>query len=188
MDSKHNNRLGPDAWVAAALQALQDSGIEQVRIERLAKTLGVTKGSFYWHFKDRQELLDRLLDFWFVQLTQSVFEVAQHFDGTAKARLHAVFDDIMEHERAGYDLAVRAWARNDDKAANAVREVDAQRLAFLTELITALGFDPDDADIRANLLYCYVLGEATAFNRQSKNRRHETLIRKLEILTGLTHE
>ena len=123
VDAKRNNRLGPQAWVQAALQALQDVDIEQVRVERLAKTLGVTKGSFYWHFKDRQDLLDQLLDLWFVQLTQSVFDVARSFRGTPTARLQAVVEDITQQERAAYDLAFRAWARNDGKVAEAVREV-----------------------------------------------------------------
>ena len=57
-------RLDAAAWVAAAFDALADGGIDAVRVEPLAKALGITKGSFYWHFADRRALLDAMLDAW----------------------------------------------------------------------------------------------------------------------------
>jgi len=176
-------RLDPQSWVRMALRTLHEEGLDQVRIERLAKALGVTKGSFYWHFRDRQELLDRMLAYWFEQMTQTVIDAAAHFKGEPRARLEAVLEDITAHDRAGYDLAVRAWARSDERAAAAVRDIDQRRFEFLTQLFRDLGFDQPEAALRARMMYNFVLGEAMAFNRQPREAALATVRRKIDILT-----
>lgn len=185
-ENKFNARLGPESWVRAALRTLHKEGIDQVRVERLAKELGVTKGSFYWHFKDRQKLLDAVLEYWFRTMTETVFEVARRFRGEPMARMYAVLEDITRHDRAGYDLAVRAWARFDRKAAAAVRDIDNQRLEFLRQLFADVGFDAREAELRARLMYYFIIGEAMAFNRQRKAERLETIQRKVDILAART--
>ncbi len=184
METKTSERLGPESWVRVALKTLHEEGIGQVRVERLAKDLGVTKGSFYWHFKDRQNLLDNVLEYWFHTMTETVFEVARRFRGEPKARMYAVLEDITRKDRAGYDLAVRAWARFDKKAEAAVRDIDNQRLGFLRQLFRDVGFDEQEAELRGRLLYYFIIGEAMAFNRQRKGQRLETIRRKIDILTS----
>ncbi|MCC7410853.1 MAG: TetR/AcrR family transcriptional regulator [Gammaproteobacteria bacterium] len=186
MATRASPRLRPKSWIKAALTTLQNEGIEQVRVERLAKNLGVTKGSFYWHFKDRQHLLDGLLDYWFHTMTETVFFVARRFQGEPRERMHAVVEDITRRERTGYDLAVRAWARNDAKAAAAVRDIDNQRLAFLRKLFEDMGFDHHEADQRARLLYGYILGDATSFNKPSRQQRVDLIHRHVELLADPT--
>lgn len=165
----------------AALNTLRREGIERVRIERLAADLGVTKGSFYWHFRDRQDLLDRLIEYWFREMTETVFALARRFEGNPRERLEAVLADITGRERARYDIAVRAWAQADKKAARAVRDVDERRLEFLEALLRDLGIAGAEAESRARMLYYYMLGEATAFNRQSRRQRIEAVSRAVEV-------
>ena len=184
MDAKRKGRLAPEAWVKAALATLQQHGIEQVRIEPLAKQLNVTKGSFYWHFKDRQDLLDSVLDYWFRELTETVFDFAHEFDGDPRARIRAVLHYIVNGDLAGFDLAVRAWAHFDRKAAKAVREVDYRRTQFLSTLFNAAGFNDSESQLRARLMYHDILGEGTAFDRQSRAQQLAVLDRKVEILTA----
>lgn len=184
MQPRVNEKLGPESWVQQALGTLLEAGIEQVRVERLAKELGVTKGSFYWHFRDRQHLLDELLAYWFRTMTEEVFEVARGVQGSARERLHAALTDIMTQNRAGYDLAVRAWARLDPKAAEAVRHIDDARYEFLRGLLLDTGLEPAEAGHRARLLYDYVLGEAMAFNRQPVADRLQTVESVVQLLTG----
>ena len=184
MQPKVSEKLGPESWVQRALATLLEAGIEQVRVERLAKDLGVTKGSFYWHFRDRQHLLDELLEYWFRTMTEEVFEVARGVQGSARERLHAALADIMTQNRAGYDLAVRAWARLDPKAAQAVRRIDDKRLEFLCGLLVDTGLEQVEAGHRARLLYDYVLGEAMAFNRQPVGERLRTVERVVDVLAG----
>ncbi len=182
--ARQSQRLDRQDWVSAALRTLHEEGVDQVRVERLAKALGVTKGSFYWHFRDRQDLLDKMLAYWFERMTQTVFDVANRFRGEPQERLLAVLEDITGHDRAGYDLAVRAWARNDASAAAAVRDIDQRRCDFLVQLFRDIGFDDDEAALRGRITYCFVLGEAMAFNRQGRDEALHTIRRKVALLVS----
>ena len=88
------DRQSKKSWLDAALKALASGGIDRVRVESLAKNLGVTKGSFYWHFKDREQFLDELLNFWAEQSTQTVI-ANPNYPTDSKARVRAVADDIV---------------------------------------------------------------------------------------------
>ena len=78
-DKAKTQRLSRLSWIKTAFDTLYEEGIEQVRVERLAKKLKVTKGSFYWHFRDRAELLDALIEYWNDEMTRTVLENAEMF-------------------------------------------------------------------------------------------------------------
>ena len=82
-----SGRLSRDDWLAAALEVLYDEGVGNVSIVRIARDLGVTRGSFYWHFKDRHDLLRSLLDFWVHSQTEAILEKVDQFEGTPSERL-----------------------------------------------------------------------------------------------------
>src|SRR5262245_18951187 len=94
-------------WVAAGLEALRKGGVAGVRVERLAGTLGITKGSFYWHFRDRGALLDALLAYWETETTELEFERVREVHGL-EARLVRLTEDVLEKGLGRYDPAVRA--------------------------------------------------------------------------------
>ena len=145
-------------WVAAGLEALRKGGVAAVRVERLAEGLKITKGSFYWHFRDRGELLEALLDFWAREMTEAEFERVREVRGLA-AQLRTLAEDVLEKGLGRYDPAVRAWARTDRKVAAAVAQVDRRRVKALTGLFEAGGFTAAEAGARARLFYTFLLGE-----------------------------
>jgi AcrR family transcriptional regulator len=155
-------RLDAGAWIAGAFDALAAGGIDAVRVEPLAKTLDITKGSFYWHFADRRTLIDAMLGSW----TQGRIEaIRQHTARRgAPATILRELADLYTHRAnlrgLAIELAIRSLARTDEPAARAVRSVDRERLRHVAELFGALGWPNGQAQDRAILFYSYLFGQS----------------------------
>jgi AcrR family transcriptional regulator len=140
------------AWVEAALRALAEGGPDAVRIEPLAKELGVTKGGFYWHFADRPALLEEMLDTWERVSIDEAIERVEREGGDARDRLRRLFalasaGDELARLVLRTDLAVRDWARRDPAVATRLQRVDNRRMDYLRSLYA--GFCPDADDVEA---------------------------------------
>lgn len=151
-------------WLSAGLEALRKGGVASVRVERLAAGVGVTKGSFYHHFRDRGALLDAVIEYWSREMTDAEFERIQTMrggdaKGALRARLVALAEDVLEKGMGRYDPAIRAWARGDRKVAAAVAQVDRRRVKALAGFFEEGGFTPAEARIRARTFYTFLLGE-----------------------------
>jgi AcrR family transcriptional regulator len=149
------------AWIRAALTVLADDGPAGLRVEVLAKKLQVTKGSFYWHFKDRRDLVDAVLDEWKDGRIRDIHkQTAAQPGGELAALRHTIDVYSASRNRKGLpiELAVREWARRDTRAATVVEEVDAERLACAARLFQARGLSAAEAAARSVLLYAYVFG------------------------------
>lgn len=154
--------LGPEAWIAAAWQVIAREGVAGVRIEPLAVTLGVTKGSFYWHFTDRAALLDALLADWERRGTLAVIEHVNKSASDARARLETLFRyTTAVPDAAGVEHAVRAWGASDAKVRRALAKVDEQRERYVAEQLVEAGVAEDRAKLRARSLYLALIGEYT---------------------------
>jgi AcrR family transcriptional regulator len=168
-------------WLLAGLDALRKGGVGAVRVERLATDVGVTKGSFYWHFRDRGALLDALLEFWSREMTDAEFERIQTLRAGLAARLLALAEDVLEKGMGRYDPAIRAWGRSDRKVAAAVAQVDRRRVRALTGFFEEGGFGAAEARTRARLFYTFLLGEPQV---RSPARETGELERMVKILAG----
>jgi AcrR family transcriptional regulator len=146
-------------WVAAALVSLRKGGVGAVRVERLAADLGISKGSFYWHFRNRGDLLDAVLAYWSREMTDVEFERIEAVNSGLAGRLLALAQDVLEKGMGRYDPAIRAWARADRKVAAAVAQVDRRRVRALTRFFEQGGFGAAEARTRARLFYTFLLGE-----------------------------
>lgn len=147
-------RTPPDRWVQAGLRALAEGGPQAVRIEPLAQALGVSKGGFYWHFKDRQVLLTEMLDRWERESVAEVIEAVEGGGGDARARLRSLF--AMAAARPDLlraDLAVREWSRRDLGVAARLRRVDAQRMGYMRELFGEICAGEDEVEARCLLVF-----------------------------------
>jgi AcrR family transcriptional regulator len=147
-------------WVEAGFALLAQQGIEAVRVEALARTLGVTKGSFYWHFRDRDALLAALLTHWQSIATQAVIDRLDALGGTAAARVNALVQTTRHGQRAArIEHAIRAWAALDKQARAALQVVDARREEYVRNLLVEHGLSSVRAAQRARILYLALIGE-----------------------------
>jgi AcrR family transcriptional regulator len=146
-----------ERWVEAGLEALGAGGPEAVRIEPLAKTLGVTKGGFYWHFEDRQALLDELLDSWERLSVDTAIELVETAGSDPRERLR-MLSSLASAQILDIDLAVRDWARRDAAVAARLRRIDNRRMDYLRSLFLDLGADEDDAEARSMLAFSLWIG------------------------------
>lgn len=143
-------RTPREAWVRAGLEALTEGGPESVRVEVLAKRLGVTKGGFYGYFGGRTELLTEVLDLWEHQAAQAVIDESGPAQADARERLHALWANVnARSDIVRAEFAVREWARHDPDVAARLHRVDRARLDYLRELFLELTGDPADAAARA---------------------------------------
>jgi AcrR family transcriptional regulator len=154
----------PESWIEAATEVLVDQGIDHVRVDVLAQQLGVTRGSFYWHFRDREDLLRRVLQAWRDRATVLLTKRLETAGIDPQAQLLNVislpFRGRAAVRAARIELAIRAWARRDDMARAAVDEADASRLAHHERVFAALGFEAEEARLRAFILYSYEVAES----------------------------
>jgi AcrR family transcriptional regulator len=167
--------LTPEAWVEAATEVLVDQGIDHVRVDVLAGELGVTRGSFYWHFRDREDLLRRVLAAWRERATEQLTARLEraHTDPREQMRdvISLPFRGRSAERAARIELAIRAWARRDETARAAVDEADASRIAYHVHLFSALGFERAEARSRAFLLYGYEVAESLLHRQGSPEQR-----------------
>lgn len=153
------SRLTRADWLQNGLNMLIETGVDSVKITRLADNLGVTRGSFYWHFQDRDELLDAMLGVWKQLNTDSIVAAVQQND-TLQDRVLALFELWLNPDSFDprLDFAVRDWARGDAKLQGIISQADHRRLEVLIEMFVQHGCSESTAIIRARNLYFTQMG------------------------------
>ena len=145
-------------WIEAGLRALAAAGPDAVRIEPLAKALGVTRGGFYWHFDDRRALLEEMLDTWERASTDEVIERVEREGGDARAKLRRAGALTFSDWLLPIDLAVRDWARRDETVAERLRRVDNRRMDYLRVLFGSFCSDEEEVEARSMLAFSLLIG------------------------------
>lgn len=185
MKSNTPQRLDRTAWLREAMEVLRESGIDHVKVEPLAKRLGVTKGSFYWHFKDRSDLLRALPEHWVKSQTEPVLAHAESSGTTAVEKMRAVLEFLAREDPDRYDNAMRAWAQFDSDVADAVAAIDKRRMEYVGSLFEQAGLSAMEASFRARLWYFYDVGEhITGDTLSDPGERLRRAERRLALLTA----
>lgn len=156
--------LDAQAWIEAAMDALAEGGVEAVRVDPLAKRLGVTRGSFYWHFADRNTLHKAMLKEW---RKRASYRVGARIDSQTAAPDERLRQNLAlpkasprSKRAAAIELAIRLWARRDEEAARAVEHIDHVRLSYYAKLYAEMGFTREQARGRALLFYAALMAQA----------------------------
>jgi AcrR family transcriptional regulator len=147
-------------WIEEGFRALAVGGLDAVRIELLAKALGVTKGGFYGYFDDRRALLEEMLDTWERRVIDEVIEHVEGEGGDARTRLRRLFALVSSStgERLRIELAIRDWARRDKAVAKRLKRVDNRRMEFMRALFADFCRDGDDVEVRCLLVSSLFMG------------------------------
>ncbi|MEM9844176.1 MAG: TetR/AcrR family transcriptional regulator [Pseudomonadota bacterium] len=148
------DRLNRDDWIAAALTLLVESGIDAVQITVLARNLGVTRGSFYWHFDSRDALLNALIAHWKSLNTNVMVDTVAGAESLDDGIL-ALFSVWLDHKRFDprIDQAIRNWSRHDAGLREVVQEEDTARVRAISTFFARFGYDATEAFIRARVIY-----------------------------------
>ena len=151
-------RTPRSSWIDEGLKVLAEGGPDAVRIDSLAKALGVTRGGFYWHFDDRRALLDEMLDTWEHRSLDEVLERVEREGGAPEAKVRQAGMLTFSRELLPIDLAVRDWARRDESVAERLRRVDNRRMEYLRSLIGVSHADAGEIEARSLLAFSLAIG------------------------------
>jgi len=158
------DRLDREDWINQGLRTLAEEGANALKVGPMAGRLGVSRGSFYWHFRDIGDFQAQLLRRWQERSTDQVIrdlEAAKGEPGRLKQLMKRAFADSRRLDRA-----VRSWAAEDDAVARIVASVDGRRVAYLTKMLVAAGVEGRRARPRAAFLYWAYLGQAVVMDRR----------------------
>ena len=172
-------------WIEEGLSALAAGGSDAVRVESLAQALGVSKGGFYWHFDDRQSLLEEMLDAWERTWVDEVIEAVEADEGDARSRLRRLFALAAASggELLKIELAIRNWARREKAVAERLRQVDNRRMDYMRSLFGPICEDDDDVEARCLLAFSLFIGGHFVSADHGGRSRAEVLELALEWLT-----
>ena len=180
-------RTPPSKWIEAGLPGLAAGGPQAVRVEQLAQVLGVTKGSFYRHFDDREALLEGMLDTWERLTVDEVIERVERQGEDARAKLTRLFSrsSTRGRELLNIELAIRDWARRDRAVAKRLRRIDNRRMDYMRSLFGEFCPDEEEVEVRCTLAFSMFIGSHFIAAEHGPRTRAEVLRLALErLLSG----
>ena len=183
MDRNRAQRgVSKEEWLEAGLESLSQNGVSGLTVDGLARSLGIARAGFYWHFTNREDLLLQLLEYWVHELTEVITTNKDILSLDPKSRLIKTAENVLEYDLGRYDMAIRQWAKNYEGAAKAVQTTNRLRLKFISKAFKELGFSDDDSEVRAMMFLCYHTWESTMFREISFKKRKKLIPKRIEIL------
>lgn len=153
-----STRLTVEDWLQAGYTLLAEQGVRALKVESLCRQMGVTRGSFYWHFEDMNSYRTALVESWNTFLERDRQSLAQQSELPPRERLTAMMTTLVSPQHWMLERAMREWARTDPAAAANVREADRLTLRSVTKAFCDFGFSLDDAKLRAQLTFAAGIG------------------------------
>lgn len=151
-------RLSVDDWIKAGYAILAEEGIKALKIDGLCRRLGVTKGSFYWHFTDINTYRTALVQAWGQKRDEDRRHLTAATGKPPRERLSQMMSSLVSARHWALERAMREWARTDDAVAASVREADQRVVAAVRQAFLDYGFSPDEAELRANATFAAGIG------------------------------
>lgn len=188
MNIQNSSRVptSEQAWLAAAYDELTQTGVEAVKIMTLAKRLKVSRTSFYWHFKDREELLEAMIRHWEDKNTGNLVARTEAYAATISEAIFNLFDCWLDADLfdSALDLAIRNWARNDAALQLRLDRADARREAAMAAMLERFGYSADTALVRARTMIYTQIGYISMQIQQPEDRRIARMPDYIEVFTG----
>ena len=171
-------------WLEAGLEALTRGSVNKLSIEDLASKLGIAKSGFYWHFKNREALLDELLQHWIHEVTEVVTANEEFLAMEPRDRLKKTAETIFDYDLTRWELAIRQWARENAQVASVVRKANKMRKRYLLDAFNELGFEGKNAEIRATTFLSYMTWDMHTFDYVSRKKRRAMIGPLIDLLTS----
>lgn len=179
-------RGSQEGWLEAAYQALLESGVDSVKILPLAKKLNLSRTSFYWFFKDREEMLAALVARWREKNTGNIVTQSEAYAETMAEAMLNVFDCWLDSSLfdSRFEFAVRSWALQSDEILAEVRKADEMRMAALSRMFVRFGHNENTADVRARTTYLVQIGYISMQSEEDVAVRMQRIPDYIAIYTG----
>jgi AcrR family transcriptional regulator len=175
-------RLTAQDWIDSALTVLARQGFAALKAEVLARDLGISRGSFYWHFSDLAAFHERVIAQWKLRATEEIIaDIERHT--VPEERLDALLRHAFGH-RGSLEMHMRAWAEENACAAQAVTDIDRRRRDYLEKLLIQAGVAPAMAPTRGLILYWTYLGAASSRGRLSGDKLQKMVTELKELVLG----
>jgi AcrR family transcriptional regulator len=155
---KPSTRLSADDWLQAGYTLLAEEGARALKIERLCRQVGATRGSFYWHFEDMDSYRAALVESWKAFREQDRQSLAEIDALPPRDRLSAMMIALVRPQHWILERAMREWARTDEAAAANIRDADRRLLRSVAKAYRDCGFSAEDAKLRAELTFAAGIG------------------------------
>ncbi|WP_421592801.1 TetR/AcrR family transcriptional regulator [Shinella sp. M27] len=181
-------RGSQEGWLAAAYDTLLESGVDSVKILPLAKRLNLSRTSFYWFFKDREELLNALIARWREKNTGNMVKRSEAYAESLTEAMLNVFDCWLDKDLfdSPFEFAVRSWALQSEDILEEVRRADQTRLEALVGMFMRFGYDETAADVRARTTYLVQIGYISMQAQEDIALRMKRIPEYIAIYTGQT--
>lgn len=186
IESSQRQRGAETVWLDAAYDLLTENGVESVKIMPLAKALGVSRTSFYWHFKDRETLLERMVDMWEEKNTGNlVARAAAYADSICEAMFN-LFDCWLDDALfdAKLDLAIRNWARNDHDLRKRLERADSRRHDAIASMFRQFDYSEKQAEVRSLTILYTQVGYISMQIPEDRRTRLARMPEYVEVFTG----
>lgn len=177
------SRLNRESWLQGALDYLRRTGGSELIISELAEYLDVTKGSFYHHFKGRDDFIDAVLEYWHQTYNLTVRKAVEKHDGGPRERLRTIMRTVYEGDFTNYDLPIRAWAMDNERVRRKLRQTDKWRFELCRGLFAELGFTGQELDVRARMFAALVSLEVAFYVKLPKAELLRQIDTRLAVLT-----
>lgn len=182
MRNKTGSKLGRQEWLASALDILAEEGGAKLRIDSLCRKMNITKGSFYWHFRSRNDFVTQILDYYLSFTNRNVMDAIGPVMDDPRQCLITILEIVQTKRLGRYEILMRSWAAHDLRIARVIREGERQRMRFVGELLRQLGFRGTDLEDRTRLFVAYQRGENVSLTGEPAKGRRERIRRRVDLL------
>lgn len=179
-------RGSEDLWLNAAYEVLVTAGVDAVKVMPLAQMLGLSRTSFYWHFKDREALLTALIDRWEARNTGNLVARTEAYAETINEALYNLFDCWLTRDLfdSRLDFAIRNWALGDPTIKAKLQRTDETRITAIRAMFARFGYAPDHADTRAHTVYYTQIGYISMMVAEPRDIRIARMPAYVENFSG----
>ena len=168
-------KLSKEQWLDKALEIINREGFGTLKIDRLVRVIGVTKGSFYWHFENKKDFVVKLIDRWDKTFTDNVIEHIKKFEGNPSECLLELMLFITDNQLAHHDFAIHALAQNEPDAFPLIKKVLEKRFEFVATLFSAMGFKRDEVNLRSRATVMFMTQEQNSLLKDPVDKQRKRI-------------
>jgi AcrR family transcriptional regulator len=186
LQDRSRQRGSEEAWLGAAHELLTEAGVEAVKVMAMAQRLGLSRTGFYWHFKDREALLETIIRQWEDRNTGELVARTGAYAETVCEALFNLFDCWLDNDLfdAPLDLAIRNWGRTDPALQSRLDRADARRQSAIAGMFARYGFDQAEAEVRAMTVIYTQIGYISMRVREDRATRLARMPAYVEVFSG----